>query len=118
MGVGWSHAKTPRREGRQETDRSSAQDAPFHAPFDLSIRLATKGYRPQQKVDWIPRQESQMGLGSPSLCTFAASRQPRSDLQEIMRAKNLVHLGFFRIAMEFQVSRSSYHLQVTRWDVL
>jgi hypothetical protein len=59
-----------------------------------------------------------MGPGSPSLRAFAASREPRSELQEVMRAKILIHLGFFRIVMEFKVSQSSYHLQVTRWDVL
>ncbi len=85
-------------------------------PVPCAIRpvdsIGNERVPPTDKVGWIPRQESQMGLGSPSLRAFAASRESRSELLEVLRAKNLFHLGFFRIAMEFKVSRSSYHLQV------
>jgi hypothetical protein len=66
----------------------------------------------------MSKQESRRGLGSLSLRAFAASRETRRDLQQAVREKNLVRLGFFRIAMEFKGSQSSCHLQATRWDVL
>ncbi len=70
-------------------------------PFDS---IGNERLPPTEKVGWIPRQESQMEPGSPSLRALA-SREPRSELQEVMRTENLVHLGFFRFAMEFKVSR-------------
>ena len=36
-----------------------------------------------------------------ALRAFAASREPTSELHEVMSAKNLAYLGFVRIAMEF-----------------
>jgi hypothetical protein len=68
-----------------------------------------------------------MGLGSPSLRAFAASRELRSGVQEVgckkwgarsHEGENSRPFGILPHVMEFKVSRSRYHLLATRWDAL
>lgn len=56
--------KTPRREERQDTDRSSVHDDRFPKRFDLPIRLAAKVFRLVKKPTGYPGRVRMWDWGS------------------------------------------------------
>ncbi len=89
------------REERKDADRSSAQDDLFHAPFELSIRLVAKVYSPRKKSTGYPSKKRKWDW---VLHGFAASHEPRRELQEVqnvMTDEQPTPLGVSCIAMEF-----------------
>jgi hypothetical protein len=111
MGVGWSHAKTPKRGERRDADRSSANGHLFHPRLEWSIRLTTERCRPQQKSTGYPGPNRQSDR---ALYCFVPLRlrvrrevsctMPRGVLSE----KTIVHPGFFRMAIACAAAQSSF----------
>jgi hypothetical protein len=106
-----------RRQDGQNADRRSAHDVPFPTPFDLSIRLATRGYSSQKESTGDPSCKTQMELRDRWFSAFAlcVSQEGRCKLpQAVMRGKHIAHRGVLRMAMEIKVSRSRGPMQDCR----
>jgi hypothetical protein len=106
------------REERKDADRSSAQDDLFHAPFELSIRLVAKVYSPRKKSIGYPSKKRKWDW---VLHGFAASHEPRRELQEVAKrhdGRTTHPSGSFLHRDGIRCSRSICPLKVTGWHVL